>query len=91
MICCGTAAATEGGKAQAQRVASTPAPDLTEDARHSPLRSRITRANERGGAVHYLDAPAPPNGCGPHRFEVLNPEPGAYRCVGIPWSDEPSM
>ena len=36
-----------------------------------------------GSAVYYTDAPAPPNNCGPRLFEIINPDPGEPRCVGI--------
>jgi len=53
----------------------------------APAVSRALRTlDEQPGvtsAVYYLDAPAPRNNCGPHLFEILNPDPGEPRCVGV--------
>lgn len=33
--------------------------------------------------VRHLRTPAPPNGCGPNQFEVMNARHGERRCAGI--------
>jgi hypothetical protein len=41
-------------------------------------------ALKKNGAVAFvLDEPAPPNSCGPHSFEIMNPDPGEPNCVGV--------
>jgi len=32
--------------------------------------------------IIVLDEPAPPNACGPNKFEVMNPDPGQPTCIG---------
>jgi hypothetical protein len=48
---------------------------------------RVLRALDQrpsvGSAVYYTDAPAPPNNCDPRLFEIVNPDPGEPRCVGV--------
>jgi hypothetical protein len=40
--------------------------------------------SEYDAAIYHLPEPAPPNRCGPYRFEVLNPRSGEDYCVGVP-------
>ena len=56
------------------------------DARPSSGRYRmdLVPMSEYSAAIQHLPEPAPPNRCGPHKFEVLNPWAGEERCVGVP-------
>jgi hypothetical protein len=47
-------------------------------------RMDLTPMSEYNSSIHHLVEPAPPNGCGPYKFEVLNPWTGENRCVGAP-------
>ena len=41
------------------------------------------RLKQEAGAVHVLDEPATGNNCGPHKFEIMNADPGEETCVGL--------
>lgn len=82
MICYGTAALAS------YRISSIP-PGIYEprpDARPSRgwHRMDLVPMSEFGASIHHLPEPAPPNRCGPDKFEVLNPWVGEDRCVGSP-------
>jgi hypothetical protein len=47
-------------------------------------RMDLVPMSEYNASIHQLLEPAPPNRCGPHKFEVLNPWTGEDRCVGTP-------
>lgn len=87
MICCGTSAAAGSDNTVTQRVASGSSFEAREPvavSRSSERRPRMDLTTISGrGAVYYLEAPAPPNDCGAHSFEILNPDPGEPRCVGV--------
>ena len=82
MICYGTAAYAS------YRPWSLP-PGIFEprpDARPSRgwHRMDLVPMSEYGASIYHLPEAAPPNRCGPHKFEVLNPWEGEDRCVGVP-------
>ena len=89
MTCYGTAAAADYRATVTHRFAPAPSLGIREP-RPDPRPSRawyrmdLTPSSEYSASVHHLREAAPPNNCGPHKFEVLNPWTGEDRCVGVP-------
>jgi hypothetical protein len=89
MICYGTTALADYRASVTHSFAPGASLGIREprpDARPSRgwYRMDLTPMSEYGASIHHLPEPAPPNGCGPHKFEVLNPWTGEDRCVGVP-------
>jgi hypothetical protein len=82
MICYGTSAMAEVRAPAQPRVAGELSIETTEVSPRLSLPRPPTKFRG-GGVAYYLDAPAPPNNCGPHQFEVINAEAGEPRCVGL--------
>ena len=59
-----------------------PRPDAYRSRGH--YRMDLVPMSEYNASIHRLIEPAPPNRCGPHKFDVLNPWTGEDRCVGTP-------
>jgi hypothetical protein len=80
MICFGTTTLAEAR----QSVEDRRPPAVSKGRMHgTPFLLDPARLKQEAGAVHVLDEPAPGSNCGPHKFEIMNADPGEETCVGL--------